>query len=45
MLAEMSSQHAIYIPAVVLLGLILGYIAGLRAARAEELKKRERLKK
>ncbi len=41
----MSFQHAIYIPILVLLGVVFGYMIGLRAARAEEQQKRERLKK
>jgi hypothetical protein len=40
----MTPQHAIYIPAVALLGLIVGYIAGSRAVRAELERKRKRLK-
>ena len=42
---EISFQHAIYIPVIALFGLIVGYMVGLRAARAEEERKRERLKK
>ena len=31
----MSSAHFIYIPASVLLGIVLGYLVGVRAVRAE----------
>jgi len=44
MLAGMSSSHFIFIPAVLLIGLILGWVLGSRAARdafAMELKRRE----
>lgn len=40
----MTPQHAIYIPAVALLGLIIGYIAGTRAVRAEQERRKRRLK-
>ena len=41
----MSAAHFIFIPAVLLLGIIIGWVLGSRAARdayAAELKKRER---
>lgn len=41
---EMTPQHVIYIPTAVLLGLILGYILGARAVRAELEKRKKRLK-
>lgn len=41
---EMTPQHAIYIPAVLMLGLIVGYILGSRAVRAELDKRRRRMK-
>jgi len=44
-LGEMTAQHAIYIPSVILLGLIIGYIAGSRATRTEYERQRERMKK
>jgi hypothetical protein len=41
----MTPQHVIYIPSVAILGLIIGYILGARAVRAELDRRRERLKK
>lgn len=41
---EMTPQHVIYIPVVLLLGLVLGYIFGARAVRAELDKRKKRLK-
>ncbi len=41
---EISSQHVLYIPLILLAGLVLGYILGLRAARAEEQRRKDRLK-
>jgi len=43
-LGQMTPQHVIYIPSVLLLGLILGYIMGARAVRAELEKRRKRMK-
>ncbi len=40
----MTPNHAIYIPMVAMLGLIIGYIAGSKAVRAEIEKKRKRMK-
>jgi hypothetical protein len=40
----MTSEHAVYIPFVALIGLFIGYIAGARAARAEYERRRRRLK-
>ncbi|MBK8255844.1 MAG: hypothetical protein IPK82_24655 [Polyangiaceae bacterium] len=37
-------QHVIYIPSVLLIGLILGYVLGSRAVRAEFEKRRKRMK-
>jgi hypothetical protein len=42
--AEMPSSHFLFIPAVLLIGIVIGWIFGSRAARdayAAELKKRE----
>jgi hypothetical protein len=42
--AEMGAGHFIYIPAVLLIGIVIGWILGSRAARdayAVELKRRE----
>jgi hypothetical protein len=41
---EMTPQHVIYIPTMLLLGLIVGYIMGARAVRAELDKRRKRMK-
>ncbi len=41
---EMTPQHVIYIPTVLLLGLVVGYILGARAVRAEVEKRRKRMK-
>jgi len=43
-MGEMGAGHFIYIPAMVLLGLVIGWILGSRAARdafAAELRRRE----
>ena len=42
--AEMPSSHFLFIPAVLLIGVVIGWILGSRAAKdvyAAELKKRE----
>ena len=42
--AEMPSSHFLFIPAVLLIGVVLGWILGSRAARdayAAELRRRE----
>lgn len=44
MMAGMSAGHFIFIPAVLLIGIVIGWILGSRAARdayALELKRRE----
>jgi hypothetical protein len=41
---QMTPQHVIYIPTVLLLGLIVGYILGSRAVRAEVEKRKRRMK-
>jgi len=38
-------EHVIYIPGVLLVGLVVGYILGARAVRREVEKTRERLKR
>lgn len=43
-LSGITPQHMIYIPMVLLLGLVIGYIAGSRAVRAELERKRARMK-
>ncbi len=41
---QMTAQHVIYIPCVLLLGLIIGYVLGARAVRAELAKRKRRMK-
>jgi hypothetical protein len=41
---EMTPEHVIYIPAVLLLGLVAGYVLGARAVRAEIQRQRKRWK-
>ncbi|MDC0681005.1 MULTISPECIES: hypothetical protein [Sorangium] len=43
-LGEMTPQHALYIPVVLMLGLIVGYILGSRAVRAELERRKRRMK-
>jgi hypothetical protein len=43
-LGEMTPQHVIYIPFVLMIGLVVGWILGARAVRAELDKKRRRMK-
>ena len=40
----MSTTHVLFIPAVLLLGMTIGYVLGARAARAEIEKKRARMR-
>ncbi len=42
--AEMTVAHIIYIPFVLMIGLMAGYVLGSRAVRAELEKKRKRMK-
>jgi hypothetical protein len=41
---EITPQHVIYIPSVLLLGLVVGYVMGARAVRAELEKRKRRMK-
>jgi hypothetical protein len=41
---QMTPQHVIYIPTMLMLGLICGYMLGARAVRAEIEKKKRRMK-
>ncbi len=41
---QMTPQHVIYIPSLLLLGLVIGYVLGARAVRAELDKRKRRLK-
>jgi hypothetical protein len=38
-------EHLIFIPGVLLIGIVLGYIMGVRAARSQADRLRERAKK
>jgi hypothetical protein len=40
----MTPQHAIYIPSVLLVGVITGYVLGARAVRAELQRRRRNMK-
>jgi hypothetical protein len=40
----MTFEHVIYIPGILLVGLIIGYLLGARAVRAEMTKIKKRLK-
>lgn len=40
----MTPQHVIYIPCVLLLGLVAGYVMGARAVRADIQRRRKRMK-
>jgi hypothetical protein len=40
----MTPEHVIFIPGVLLIGIVLGYIIGGRAARAELDKRRRRMR-
>lgn len=41
---QMTPQHIIYIPSVLLLGLVVGYTLGARAVRAELEKQKKRMR-
>jgi hypothetical protein len=41
----MPIEHVIYIPGVLLLGLVLGYVLGARASRGEAARDRERARR
>jgi hypothetical protein len=43
-LAEMTIQHVIYIPTMIMLGMVIGYVLGARAVRAEMERRRRRMK-
>jgi hypothetical protein len=43
-IGAMTPQHVIYIPSVLLLGLVAGYTLGARAVRAELEKRKRKLK-
>ncbi len=41
---DITVEHVIFIPGVLLVGITLGYLMGTRAVRAEIAKKRQRLR-
>ena len=41
---ELPVEHVIYIPGVLLIGLVVGYVLGARAVRAEFARQRKRAK-
>ncbi len=41
---QMTAQHVLYIPSVLLLGLVAGYVLGARAVRAELERRRRKMK-
>jgi len=41
---QMTGQHVIYIPIILLLGLVAGYVLGARAVRAELDRQKRRMK-
>jgi hypothetical protein len=41
---QMTPQHIIYIPSVLMIGLVAGYILGARAVRADLERRRRRMK-
>ena len=48
MIGEMSASHLIFIPAVLLIGIVIGWVLGSRAAQdafAAELRRREERQK
>jgi hypothetical protein len=48
MIGEMSAAHLVFIPAAILIGIVIGWVLGSRAARdafAAELRRREEREK
>ncbi len=43
-MGALSPAHLIYIPIVLILGIVIGYTLGARAVRAAEQRRRERMK-
>lgn len=43
-ITQITPEHVIFIPSVLLLGLVIGYTMGARAVRAELDKRRSRMK-
>ena len=44
-MGDMTFEHIVYIPGVLLLGITVGYILGARAVRAETSKARRRARR
>ena len=42
---SITPEHVLFIPAILLIGMTIGYVLGARAAREEIAKKRDRLKR
>lgn len=40
----MSAEHLIFIPGVLLIGVVVGYLMGLRSARTEIERRRQRMR-
>jgi hypothetical protein len=40
----MTPEHVIFIPGVLLIGMVLGYVMGARAARADATKRQRRMR-
>lgn len=45
MTGSITPEHFLFIPGMLLVGMTIGYVMGLRAARAEIEKKKARLKR
>lgn len=43
-MGAMSQVHMIYIPIVLIMGIVIGYVLGARAVRAQQERSRERMK-
>ena len=41
---SITPEHVLFIPSVLIVGLVVGYVLGARAARAEIARKRERMR-
>jgi hypothetical protein len=42
--AQMSFAHIIFIPGVLLIGVVMGYLMGIRAARTDAARRRARMR-
>jgi len=43
-MGALSPAHLLYIPIVLIMGIVIGYVMGARAARASQERDRERMK-